>query len=336
MNTKTLQLPGSLKLLSAVAVFSILFPALLQGQDLRMTFSATGASTVVDSVKATNLRTNISVSLPGNDTLILGMTTGINDPSGESNGMVYPNPSTGQTNLIAYSGIEQTGVFSLFTLSGKELYRNNATLRPGNNLFQLTLAKMGVYLIRMTTGQGSITFKIICTETGTAANNIHFSGMYTGEPGSFHLKNLSVYKLAYSSGDILLYRCRGGVHTTIITDSPLASKTYNVGFVPCADPAGRNYAVVKIGNQTWMAENLAWLPKVMPSDTGAENKKFYYVYSYNDTIVSNAKLSQNYKSFGVLYNWPAAMNSSGKKSLQTGDQQAVCREVTEIHTGVST
>ena len=54
---------------------------ILSGQNLHMTFSAAGASTTVDSVKATNLRTNLHVSLPGNDTLILAYVAGINTVS---------------------------------------------------------------------------------------------------------------------------------------------------------------------------------------------------------------------------------------------------------------
>lgn len=312
-------------ILRTFIAFFLLFPAfILHSQELRMTFKASGASSAVDSVKAINLRTYSSVSLPGNDTLVLEMSTGINDQADESDGIVYPNPCSGKAMLIVYSGMEQTGVFSLVTLSGQELSHSSTSLHQGNNLFQVTLAKTGVYLLSLRTGRGSSAYKIICTETGEEGNTIRFRGMYTGDPGYFHLKDLNVYKLAFNSGDIILYRCRGGVNTTIITDSPLASKTYQVEFVPCADPAGRNYAVVKIGNQTWMAENLAWLPRVMPSDTGAENLKFYYVYAYQDTIVSSAKKSPDYIAYGVLYNWPAAMNLSGKRSSCQAGEQAVC------------
>ena len=325
MKRKTLQLSGSRTVLRTVIACSLLFPAsLLHSQGLRMTFSASGASTAVDSVKAVNLRTYSSVSLPGNDTLVLTMSTGINDQAGENDGMVYPNPCSGRATLIAYSGMEQSAVFSLITLSGQELLRSGVTLHQGNNLFHVTLAHTGVYLLSLRTGQGSSAYKIICTETGEEGNTIRFRGMYAGDPGPFRLKDLSSYKLAYKIGDIILYRCRGGVNITIITDSPQASKTYQVEFVPCADPAGKNYAVVKIGNQTWMAENLAWLPKVTPADTGAENMKFYYVYAYEDTIVSSARKSPDYISYGVLYNWPAAMNWSGKGSPRGTGDQAVC------------
>ena len=65
------------------------------------------------------------------------------------------------------------------------------------------------------------------------------------------------------------------------------------------------YEVVKIGNQTWMAENLAYLPEVCSSNENCG----YWVYDYNGTDVNLAKNNDNYKNFGVLYNWETALKS---------------------------
>lgn len=65
---------------------------------------------------------------------------------------------------------------------------------------------------------------------------------------------------------------------------------------------GKQYEYVKIGNQTWMAENMAYLPKVCPptEDCG------YWVYGFYRDNVGMAKANNNYKTFGVLYNYEAA------------------------------
>ena len=303
----------------------LLFSFLLNAQDLRVTFTASGASSTVDSVKATNLRTNNSVSLPGNDTLYLELNTGISELSGSGkNGIVFPNPCSGTATLIFPSIETGTSILCLMNLSGQVLVRISAEILKGDNIFQVSLSKAGVYLISFETGSGISGFKIICTETLEGANRISYKGTMQSNKGSIKLKDQNIYRLGYASGDIILYRCRGGVHTTIITDSPDVSKNNTVEFVPCIDPAGKSYAIVKVGTQTWMAENMAWLPKVMKPDTGAENLKFYYVYDYNDTVVSAARNNPNYIAYGVLYNWPAAMNTTTRKNNTMEFQQAVC------------
>ncbi len=88
------------------------------------------------------------------------------------------------------------------------------------------------------------------------------------------------------------------------------------GAIPCPDiPVftdardGKVYNTVLIGSQCWMVENLAWLPSVNPPGDGSNLFVRYYVTGYNGSNVANAKATNNYQNYGVLYNWPAAMNA---------------------------
>ena len=304
--------------------FWMLSSMLLSGQYLNMTFTASGAADKVDSVKATNLRTSESVSLPGNDTLVLSVNTGIIRLSElNSRGIVFPNPFAGKTTLVANIRKAQTVSLEVYNLAGQSVARTRARVQPGTHSFALSLTMTGVYMVSLTTDLGTEGFKVICTGTTGVLNSITYTGPAQDKLDQ-SLKASAIYMLGYSIGDIVLYRCRGDIHTTIITDSPDASKNYTVEFVPCIDPDSKSYAVVKIGTQTWMAENLAWLPAVSISGEGSDSLPYYYVYDYEDSLVTGAKNTAKYKMYGVLYNWTAAMNHSGKKSNVYGQTRAVC------------
>lgn len=69
---------------------------------------------------------------------------------------------------------------------------------------------------------------------------------------------------------------------------------------------GKTYATVTIGSQTWMSQNLAWLPAVFPVNDSQFDLPCYYVYGYNGRDTSLAKKSPMYGRYGVLYNFTAA------------------------------
>ena len=63
---------------------------------------------------------------------------------------------------------------------------------------------------------------------------------------------------------------------------------------------GYTYKTIKIGNQTWLAENLRYLPRIGSG---------YYVYDYHGNDVSEAKRTNSFKKYGVLYNMVAAKDA---------------------------
>jgi uncharacterized protein (TIGR02145 family) len=67
------------------------------------------------------------------------------------------------------------------------------------------------------------------------------------------------------------------------------------------------YSTVQIGEQCWFLENCRYLPEVSPSNEGSETEPYYYVYDYEGSTVSEAKSTEYYATYGVLYNWPAVM-----------------------------
>ncbi len=71
----------------------------------------------------------------------------------------------------------------------------------------------------------------------------------------------------------------------------------------------KTYKYVKIGSQTWMAENLAYLPRVTLSTERSSDYPLYYVIGYERTDIDSARISDNYIKYGALYNWSSAMIS---------------------------
>ena len=87
---------------------------------------------------------------------------------------------------------------------------------------------------------------------------------------------------------------------------------------------GNLYNTVAIGSQIWMAENLAYLPFVSTSNPSATSP-YYFVYGHNNNDVAGAKDDiTNYKTYGVLYNWPAAMQGAETVDLIPSGVQGVC------------
>ncbi len=93
---------------------------------------------------------------------------------------------------------------------------------------------------------------------------------------------------------------------------------------------GQSYATVQIGNQCWLKENLKYLPAVAGPGTASQTDPYYYVYGYDGTDVSAAKLTANYQTYGALYNGPAALTA-----CPTGWHLPSSNEWTDLTTFVS-
>jgi len=102
----------------------------------------------------------------------------------------------------------------------------------------------------------------------------------------------------------------GCVSMTDLLDLLTVFGTCNETPWSCGDPLeyqGYDYETVQIGDQCWFAENARHLPFVSPSNLGWEDDggAHAYVAGYQGTIVEEAKMEDDYATFGALYNFAA-------------------------------
>jgi len=127
-----------------------------------------------------------------------------------------------------------------------------------------------------------------------------------------------------------------GVYTVSLTasDGATTKTETKTDYITVADSSsstsftdprdGNVYQTVQIGSQTWMAENLKYLPSVVGPGTGSETEPYYYVYGYDGTDVAAAKATENYATYGVLYNWTSAMNGAASSGANPSGVQGIC------------
>jgi uncharacterized protein (TIGR02145 family) len=112
--------------------------------------------------------------------------------------------------------------------------------------------------------------------------------------------------MQYTAGDLLKITGKSGIYRTIVMLVPTQSQLVTFPFVDCTDADMNHYAIVQIGSQLWMAENMkttkyrdgSAIPEV-PDSAGWSNLTTGAWCNYhNDT--AEAAL------YGHLYNWYAA------------------------------
>ena len=86
-------------------------------------------------------------------------------------------------------------------------------------------------------------------------------------------------------------------------------KKFNLSGVFSDRRDNRLYGYKVYGTQTWMTENLSYLPSVNPVKDVSDIVAYQYVYGYDGKDVDEAKATLNYTSYGVLYNWTASQKA---------------------------
>lgn len=159
----------------------------------------------------------------------------------------------------------------------------------------ITSAGESIILVRGVVWGTSVNPTIDGSKTSDGSGSGSFTSNISGlSPGTTY------YLRSYASND------DGTAYGNTIIFQTLPSITYGE-YIDSRD--SNVYQTVTIGDQVWMAENLRFLPSVIRPDSGSATTAYYYVYGYEGTDVNAAKATENYQTYGVLYNWEAAYSS---------------------------
>lgn len=293
---------------------SLLTAILMFGQEIQVTFTGTGETEFVDSVTAVNMSTGEELTLPGNEILYLTSTSSIiNIIDQEADLHLYPNPFGNRSKVTISQRVAELVQISIQDLSGRMLFINDQYLDCGKHTFDLVLNSPGIFLISLKSQTRNRNIKAICTLNGNRGVGLFYSSSSTRTQKLNDNKLLksgnSTYSMSYSLDDYLHFTCKSGKYKTIITDSPKESRNYEIEFADCTDTNGKTYKVIKLGDQIWMAENLAFLPDVSPAENVSVSESLHYVYGYSGSNVSEAKETEDYLQYGALYNHVGALEA---------------------------
>jgi uncharacterized protein (TIGR02145 family) len=278
-------------------------------QNYQITFTGSGMSSTVGTVKVWNLTTDTVLTMSGSDTLRLVNTSGIEEGVvGPGSLSIFPNPaSRGAT--VGFRNPKAGNVSVQITdMSGRLVLRQAEFLPTGQHAFSVESPGRGMYWVTVDAEGIRQSGKVVFAGESTGEAKIRFISIVAdaGFQGKL-AATLGSVNLPFTAGDQLMFRGSSGNYARIVTLVPTQSQVVDFEFVACTDGSNNNYAVVTIGTQTWMAENLRTskyrtggiIPKVVDDNTWMNFSTPAFTWYNHDS----AGLALTY---GALYKWYTA------------------------------
>jgi uncharacterized protein (TIGR02145 family) len=296
-----------------------------------ISFAGTGASTTVDSVNVENLTQCTETTLGGSDTLHLTESAGINELNTVADNPmhIYPNPMTGACSIDFEATAQGKTTIGLYDMTGKRILQVQELLSKGHHIYRLSGISSGIYTLKIKSDKYSYAAKIISSNATIGTTEIKHIGttsgidkqsaasnLPTGQADTKRMSSLksgSLINMQYTTGDILKLTGKSGNCQTIFILEPTENQTVSFNFVTCTDASSNHYAVVQIGTQMWMAENLKTIKysnsDLIPNVT--DNTQWSNLTTGAFCNYNNTTNTDTINTYGRLYNWHAVDDSRG-------------------------
>jgi uncharacterized protein (TIGR02145 family) len=287
-------------------IFTIMVYSFLNAQNYKISFTGSGSSNITEHVKVKNLTRNTFLTIDGNDILhLVGQLTSEPIIELDEQLKIYPNPSAGITKARFHTSSSENVRIDIFDISGTALYTSIQKISPGLNEVEITGIRKGIHLIKISSSTWTVTEKIV--SDNKSQNEIKLKHTYIGPEHAIRKStfesNKNEVQMLYKEGERLLFRGISGNYARILTYIPTQNEVIDFNYIPCTDPDNNYYAVVTIGNQIWMADNLN-TSKYSNGDAIAHLKNDNDWKTTNNGAWSYYNNDESYAAhYGKLYNW---------------------------------
>ena len=202
-------------------------------------------------------------------TINFSVATGIADNFSQANLVKsYPNPFNSSTTIEFYVNQHDNVQITICDIAGKIVAQNSQTMTTGIHSYEFTAGSMGMYFINVSGSDFVYSSKVMCISDISQGSQLVYKEQISNtltEKSFFNdnteiitqtEKDFNSKDFSFTEGDMLKIKGISGDYATVMVVEPTVSETYTFDFVACQDNDGNNYAVVEIGDQTWMAENI--------------------------------------------------------------------------------
>ena len=301
--------------LSFISVF-IMLTITVFGQDIIIDFVGDGASSEVTTVEVVNVSNCTSIEVPGESSLNLTtgeIVTSVEEFENlESNSISnYPNPFDNSTSIEFYVSQSDYVTVTVCDITGKVVANYAKELTSGVHSFEFIANNLGMYFINVSGTNLVESSKVICLSNSSQQSQLVYNEQIAGATTEKNYKSAKD-DFSFTVGDMLKIKGISGdyAYATVMIVEPTETTTYTFDFVECTDGDGNNYAVVTIGEQTWIAENIKTTSYVGGDDIPLiEDNTEWGNLGDNDTDKAYCFYDNDVNSvYGALYTYAATTN----------------------------